>query len=226
MGKVETCILFFWERDENDWEINRKSEYSYNDKGDQIECKISMWDPDDEMWISSQHLKTAYTYDTNNRITTSIDSFMLYNMWFADHKYTYVYDETGNILEKVTYLSNGDPEAWIKEEKSTYTYDSDGNLITVHEYNWKDASKTWGDKSENELVYDVNSYLITEILYKWIDNSKKQYSTSSYYYHGYNTAINCIETSDHAIGTKFLREGQLFIKHNGKTYDVTGKEVK
>ena len=226
MSKVETCILFFWERDENDWEINRKSEYSYNDKGDQIECKISMWDPDDEMWIKSQHLKTAYTYDEKNRITVSIDSFILYNMWFAEHKYTYTYDVAGYLLEKVTYFSNGDPGGWNTEGKSTYTYDSNGNLITVHEYSWKDASNTWGDKSENELVYDVNGYLITEILYKWIDNSKKQYSTSSYYYHGYNTAIDYIETSDNTLSTKFFRDGQLFILRDGKTYTVQGQEVK
>ena len=226
MGKVETCILFFWERDENDWEINRKSEYSYNDKGDQIECKISMWDPDDEMWISSQHLKTAYTYDEKNRITVSIDSFMLYNMWFAEHKYTYTYDVAGYLLEKVTYFSNGDPGGWNTEGKSTYTYDSNGNLITVHEYSWKDASNTWGDKSENELVYDVNGYLITEILYKWIDNSKKQYSTSSYYYHGYNTALEQVETSVNVKGTKLLRNGQMYILREGKTYSVTGQEVR
>ena len=36
MDKVETRIIFFWDRYKNDWEINTKSEYSYNYKGDQI----------------------------------------------------------------------------------------------------------------------------------------------------------------------------------------------
>ena len=40
-----------------------------------------------------------------------------------------------------------------------------------------------------------------------------------------NSAIDII-TSQPATARKFLRDGQLFIEHNGKTYDVTGKEVK
>lgn len=40
-----------------------------------------------------------------------------------------------------------------------------------------------------------------------------------------SASVNAI-TVQPIIATKFLREGQLFIKHNGKIYDVTGKEVK
>lgn len=38
-------------------------------------------------------------------------------------------------------------------------------------------------------------------------------------------SVNAI-TVQPIIANKFLREGQLFIKHNGKIYDVTGKEVR
>ena len=38
--------------------------------------------------------------------------------------------------------------------------------------------------------------------------------------------INGLSSSTPTSAGKFLRDGRLFIKHNGKTYDVTGKEVK
>ena len=40
------------------------------------------------------------------------------------------------------------------------------------------------------------------------------------------TSVESVSTNSAASASKFLRNGQLFIKHNGKTYDVTGKEVK
>ncbi len=38
--------------------------------------------------------------------------------------------------------------------------------------------------------------------------------------------IESISSSTPASASKFLRNGQLFIEHNGKIYNVTGKEVK
>ena len=40
------------------------------------------------------------------------------------------------------------------------------------------------------------------------------------------TTIDNISSSTPASARKFLRDGKLFIEHNGKTYDVTGKQVK
>ena len=41
-----------------------------------------------------------------------------------------------------------------------------------------------------------------------------------------DSAIDNISSSTSASAGKFLRDGRLFIKHNGKTYTITGQEVK
>ena len=40
------------------------------------------------------------------------------------------------------------------------------------------------------------------------------------------SAVESVSTNSAASASKFLRNGQLFIEHNGKIYNVTGKEVK
>ena len=67
----------------------------------------------------------------------------------------------------------------------------------------------------------TDSTTIAEAYNSWLQFDKK-----SYYYHGYNTALEQVETSVNVKGTKLLRNGQLYILRDGKTYTVTGQEVK
>ena len=68
--------------------------------------------------------------------------------------------------------------------------------------------------------------MLIKILSTWTNNSWLQFDKKSYYYHGYNTALKQVETFGNALSTKFFRDGQLFILRDGKTYSVTGQEVK
>ncbi len=228
MGKVETCIQYEPNVDTNGWQNNTKSEYVYNSHGDQIERTDSMWNMDSEMWLTRyQQLKTSYTYDADNRITSSIDSFLYLNIYTQVYKYTYKYDASGKLIARETFLWNEDLEVFGEAGKRIYTYDSDGNLIEILTYDWDDKAESFKKSGRYEMIYDENGYLISEVVSMWKDDGEWQLiNKNTYYYHGYNTALNQFEVSHEPKSTKFLRDGQLFILRDGKTYSVTGQEVR
>ncbi len=228
MGKVETCIQYEPNVDTNGWQNNTKSEYVYNSHGDQIERTDSMWNMDSEMWLTRyQQLKTSYTYDADDRITSSIDSFLYLNIYTQVHKYTYKYDASGKLIARETFFWNEDLEVFGEAGKRIYTYDSDGNLIEILTYDWDNKAESFKKSGRYEMIYDENGYLISEVVSMWKDDGEwLLINKNTYYYHGYNTAIDYIETSGNALSTKFFRNGQLFILRDGKTYTVQGQEVK
>lgn len=227
MGKVELCMLYVPNIDTNGWQNNTKSEYSYNEQGDQIERKDSMWNMDGEMWLKFQQLKTSYIYDTNDRKTSSVDSFTVYDVLYYVLKYTYEYDDAGKLISVESYIWDSESEVFGKTGRRTYTYDTDGNVTEIIIYDWDDKAKTYKMNGRYQMIYDLNGYLISEVVSMLKDDGEwLLINKNTYYYHGYNTAIVNIETSGNALSTKFFRNGMLFIKHNGKIYDVTGKEVR
>ena len=111
--------------------------------------------------------------------------------------------------------------------KRIYTYDSDGNLIEILTYDWDDKAESFKKSGRYEMIYDENGYLISEVVSMWKDDGEwLLINKNTYYYHGYNTAIDYIEPSDNTLSTKFFRNGQMFIIRDGKTYSVTGQEVR
>ena len=210
----------------NSWNPTTKYEYAYNDKGDQIVRKEYKWDTDH--WTTRQLIKSSYTYDTNGRISSSIDTTAISELtWQQILQSVFIYDDSGKQISKETSLWDAKSETWAKESKYSYTYDADDNLILILCKSWKEAEKDWGDSKKEEMTYDANGYLLTKILSIWTtENNWLQFEKSTYYYHGYNTAIDYIETSGNALSTKFFRNGQLFIQRGDKTYTVTGQEVK
>ncbi|MBR2265161.1 MAG: hypothetical protein IJ882_00560 [Paludibacteraceae bacterium] len=203
-----------------------KYEYAYNDKGDQILCTEYMWDTDH--WSTSQRKKSSYTYDTNGRLVSSIDTtFISENVWSQIWKSVLIYDDKEMLLCKETYQWNAPSETWSKVTKSSYTYDADDNLILIMGTNWNETETDWVNSTQEELTYDANGYLLTKILSFWTtENSWQQFDKNYYYYHNFNTALNQLEVSHEPKSTKLLRDGQLFILRDGKTYTVTGQEVK
>ena len=228
MGNVELCMLYVPNIDTNGWQNNTKSEYVYNSQGDQIERTDSMWNMDSEMWLTRyQQLKTSYTYDADDRITSSIDSFLYLNIYTQVYKYIYKYDASGKLIARETFFWNEDLEAFGEAGKRIYTYDSDGNLIEILTYDWDKQGKTYKMNVRYQMIFDLNGYLISEVVSMLKDDGEwLLINKNTYYYHGYNTAIDYIETSGNALSTKFFRDGQLFIQRGDKTYTVTGQEVK
>ena len=228
MGKVELCMLYVPNIDTNGWQNNTKSEYVYNSHGDQIERTDSMWNMDSEMWLTRyQQLKTSYTYDADDRITSSIDSSLYLNIYTQVYKYTYKYDASGKLIARETFFWNEDLEVFGEAGKRIYTYDSDGNLIEILTYDWDKQGKTYKTNVRYQMIYDLNGYLISEVVSMLKDDGEwLLINKNTYYYHGYNTAIDYIETSGNALSTKFFRNGQLFIQRGDKLFNAQGARVK
>lgn len=208
------------------WTPSTKYEYAYNDKGDQILRKEYKWDTDH--WTIRQLIKSSYTYDTNGRIVSSIDTTAVSELtWQQILQSVYGYDDTGRQISKEISLWDAKSETWAKESIYSYTYDADDNLILILCKSWKEAEIEWVNSKKEEMTYDANGYLLTKILSIWTtENGWLQFEKYTYYYHGYNTAINQLEAVSPSKGVKFLRDGQLFILRDGKTYTITGQEVK
>lgn len=207
------------------WTPSTKYEYAYNDKGDQILSKEYKWDTDH--WATRELIKSSYTYDANGRIVSSIDTTAVSELtWQQILRSEFLYDDTGKQISKETYLWDAQSGTWTKESKYAYTYDADDNLILILVNSWKESRTEWVNSKQEEMTYDANGYLLIKVLSTWTNNSWLQFDKKSYYYHGYNTALEQVETSVNVKGTKLLRDGQMYIIRDGKTYSVTGQEVK
>ena len=230
-GKVEISVMSLMDNNTNLWKKERKSEYSYNDKGDQILRTDYKWNSDEEIWEIYQLLKTTYRYATySDHITYTIDS--LCNSEGEPSRsairYDYTYDNnTDRVTHRFSFIWDEGAGDWAQTGKRDYTYDAEGNLILILSYNWIATSKKFVNASKYEMEYDTNRYLLTEKASIWTDdNSWFLTNTSTYYYHNYNTALTQLEISPQPKSTKLLRDGQMFIIRDGKTYSVTGNEVK
>ena len=226
-GQMVLSYDYHWEKSSKSWNVTMKYEYFYNEKGDRIERTDYMWNADGGKWMGYQQIKTSYTYDADDRITSSIDSFLYLNIYTQVYKYTYKYDASGKLIARETFLWNEDLEVFGEAGKRIYTYDSDGNLIEILTYDWDDKAESFKKSGRYEMIYDENGYLISEVVSMWKDDGEWQLiNKNTYYYHGYNTALNQFEVSHEPKSTKLLRDGKMYILREGKTYSVTGQEVK
>ena len=219
---------YHWEKSSKSWNVTMKYEYFYNEKGDRIERTDYMWNADGGKWMGYQQIKTSYTYDVDNRIISYIDSthMSFFGNYVDIHKYVYSYDESGVQTGCEIFVWDVQSEAWLLEKKQTYTYDAAGNRILAMEV--LNINSTWSNSAKTVMEYDANGYLLTDTTYTWsIQNEDWSLERqTSYYYHNYNTALNQLEVSHEPKSTKLLRDGQMYILRDGKTYTITGQEVK
>ena len=122
---------------DEDGEVNDRTEYTYDDKGNLLECKGSY-----TYGGVTTTFREVCTYDGNgNKLTEKS-----YRNGELDYEYTYTYTATGNVATEIYISSSG------YKSHYTYSYDEHDNVVSV-----KEEYKHDGEVSSYELTYE-NTY--------------------------------------------------------------------
>lgn len=146
-------------------------------------------------------VQTEYTYDSKGRVVEELT---------PDQRITYTYDDEQLTMRKVIY--NKGSEAWEVQDVYEYAYDAAG-----HEISWK-----YNDYQKAEKTYDDLGRLVKDVTYENTYAGMTVIKDLRYYYSD-AAGLNNQQTEK---GQKVLLNGKVLIRHDGRMYDLLGREVK
>jgi len=97
--------------------------------------------------------KYTYTYDEDGNLLTKLYERWLFDKYVNNSKYTYTYDEDGSLL--MFFKEKSENNTWINDKRSTYAYNIDGNLNTFLSEKWK--NEQWSEDDGFLSFDDFNS---------------------------------------------------------------------
>jgi len=117
--------------------------------------------------------KKEYSYFENGKLKDlSCYIWVSFNgneYWLEDYKFSYNYNENGDIVEEVEYLFDWDLLVWEKIYLTSYIYFDDNLLNKVTYYQWKQGS--WNELEQLRFYYPGH----TSIKGKWNVNVLETY---------------------------------------------------
>jgi len=149
----------------NQWELNIKREFTYDEEGNSPLNFIFFWDENNNEWLD--HSKYEYSYDENGNITFRLHYIYVDNQWMYDYKQEWDFDENGNNILWIGFLWDENNTQWINNFKYELTYDENDFLIQWIKHNWDDGSMQWITDRKREYINDGNGNVMTNILFFW-----------------------------------------------------------
>ncbi len=215
----------FFKFKSNDWQYVGKDEYTFN--GDYKRSAHYNWinniwviERKEESFYEDGFVKTyiIYTYDSEGKET-------------IDHKSEFQLDDRGNRIQTDTYLWDEIEEIWTLSRVTTCTYNDNNEQLTEKDRQWDKELNAWRDGDYIEWQYDDNTgVLLLNRYYSYVvaTQSLVLSLTNIYYYRGIEPlAIKAPILNYQLPNTnKIIRNGQLYILRDGKTYSVQGQEIK
>lgn len=207
---------FFNNDSENNWILQSKEEFTYNDL-DSVAEKVSY----NRDFISGQlaaSQRYTYTYDEWGHRNLSVSYYRENDRWVNSMKDETLYDEAGRILSKRKYfwMSDNTPEggAWNQSFKEDASYDSYGNQTSYESYSYDRMMGVWTGQTKSESRYDEFGNILEETSYQWIEEAEEFRKVGSivYYYSA--------PSSVHTIGGPAVR-----VLVRDRILEVTGAEA-
>jgi hypothetical protein len=148
-------IVYSWSDTINDWQNDRKYEYSYDSNGNDTLSLWHIWDIDESQWIPEY--KCECIYDTYSNLIREEDfHWDLENSeWITSWIYEAEYDENRNPLIGLYHYLYPLPSEWaiLKYE---YSFDENSNLLTESEYYSDYLNIDWVGLNRIECSYNLN----------------------------------------------------------------------
>jgi len=107
--------------------------------------------------------KWTYTYDENGNMTEDLRHSWLGEQWVNFRKYTSTYDENGYRTEEIEQYWVG--EQWVNVWKYTSTYDENGNMTEDLRQKWQ--GEQWVNNHKYTYTYDENGNMTEDLRQYW-----------------------------------------------------------
>lgn len=183
---------------ENEWEPSSKTESNYNIDNNRISDLNSLWDTENEIWITDT--KVDYTYTNLGLLDISHDSIWHENTWdpyrMSEHFYNsnqmeesvisyvyweytwresskieYAYDENNNKILRHSFSWDSYLNEWFNSNISYHEFNEEDKTIMASYYYWDLFLAAWVGQSKNERIYNENGEINLVIKYAWDENT-------------------------------------------------------
>lgn len=169
-NKLSMQLNYNWDFIKNQWIYQNnqiaKTEYFYDNKGNNIRTNAYEWDTTAKNW--TVNTSTTNIFNSNNKITSQLDS-NFYGGNTSIKKGDYTYDGKGNITLILNRAWNN--STWSNSRKNEYTFDANNNNTLNIDYNWDNQNSQWVGFRKNESTFDTNGNNTTEIQSEYANNT-------------------------------------------------------
>ena len=189
--KLDTILWQSYNSNKGAYTTTEREVYAYNNDGQIISSEFSRWSMLQKVWLKSD--KTRFIY-SNTMLMEEITSFYeaTTSSWKDSLKYSYIYDNKGNITEFTSYEKGATLDVWLPVSKEENQYDVSGNLIkSIFSLKYV-ALGDWYLASKDSMIYDDNNDIIefVGLAYDEIINEWVNYEREVYAYNNENNAID------------------------------------
>ncbi len=141
------------------WINSDKTETNYDGNNNKTDLKQYIWRNDSARW--DLYPSVYYNYNSNNKIISEIDSFLLDPNW-SIKKRVYSYDNIGYITSNT--ILNWENGNWENEEKYEFSYDLAKKTIESVNSVWFGG---WDISDKTVFQTDINGETIVSTCYGW-----------------------------------------------------------
>ena len=155
-NKENTLIEdYTWNKNNKKWELEAKTEYTYNQEGELEETVIYK---KEDNWVAKQKLK-YYTDNKGNEIYS--DLFLENGEWIEQDKTVTEFDKVNNKKVAITQQLNKETKQLENTRRFIQTYKNDMVEQEV-QYSWDKDEKKWYKNYEQIYFYNENKKLIRQ----------------------------------------------------------------
>lgn len=222
-GLLDTEVSYYWNTTKEDFVYSWRKTYTYNANKKVTEILEESYY--DDAWHSSN--RETFEYDANSNLFMDLkESYnTLTSKWEPTKRWVYTYDANNQVLSIVSSNYDSGVSGFVLEAKQEFAYDATGNEVETKDATWDGAQWVYNNKIENIFI-EGTEYVKKQLYYMYDTGSSSFINTgfNTYYYHEQATAIDRVAAQP-ANTTKVIRNGQLLIIRDGKTFDMNGKVV-
>ncbi len=151
------------------WEIQWKSNYTYDINANITSQTNYSWNLTTNMWENSY--KIVYT---NNSSGKPIE-LMTYNggvsSWDTSAKTTIVYNPNGLISDETFYSWDQGSHSWQTSVKLVYSYNANSQLLNITKWQWNYITSSLQEVRRDDYSYDANNNNSSVITKTWAGSS-------------------------------------------------------
>ena len=222
-GLLDTEVSYYWNTTKEDFVYSWRKTYTYNANKKVTEILEESYY--DDAWHSSN--RETFEYDANSNLFMDLkESYnMLTSKWEPTKRWVYTYDANNQVLSIVSSNYDSGVSGFVLEAKQEFAYDATGNEVETKDATWDGAQWVYNNKIENIFI-EGTEYVKKQLYYMYDTGSSSFINTgfNTYYYHEQTTAIDRVAAQS-GNTVKVIRNGQLLIIRDGKTFDMNGKVV-
>lgn len=155
-----------WVERLDDWKINLRIEYKYDNVGNLISKSQFIWDDKKKGFLSQDKYVNFYK---NNLVESHIDYDWIEtkNIWKEKSTHKFSYDTNGNMMLDVYYIWDNINNIWKKVNKHKNVYNEKLKQILSTDFSWDEIKNNWKICSKIEYNYDINGNEAYNMFYVW-----------------------------------------------------------